>query len=299
MTEDKKKDVDELITECKQKWGKEDERTINFEKLLPDWIVGLDENNHHIFIELLRRFDYYPHDMVITILKKLYNHLITTNEINIENTIYTSIESKSGIVNSSDEYITEFKYCNGINHYMVYDNIWKISDTEWHEISNVVFIDDCSGSGKTFIDYLTVNKGKFIDKSVFLIIIHIMEDALKMINDFSQVSKICIEVIYGNKSAKALDNKIYDFSSEKVKEIVNYESKKVGIPKKEIFGFQNSESLLAFYNNTPNNTLGVFRYNTSNNKAVFPRINDVEPDRFRRNKKIENYNIKIRSSSNG
>lgn len=299
MTEDKKKDVDELITECKKKWGKEDERTNNFEKLLPNWIAGLDENNCDVFIELLKRFDYYPHDMVITILKKLYNHLITNNEININNTIYTSIESKHGIENSSDEYITEFKYCNGINKYTVYDNIRKISNRDWAGISKVVFIDDCSGSGKTFIDYLKANKDKFIGKNIFLIIIHIMEDALKQINDYSKESKICIEVIYGNKSAKALDNKIYDFSSEKVKEIVNYESNKVGIPQKEIYGFQNSESLLAFYNNTPNNTLGVFRYNTSNNKAIFPRLDDVKPDRFKRNKKRENYNIKIRSRLDG
>lgn len=58
----------------------------------------------------------------------------------------------------------------------------------------------------------------------------------------------------------------------------------------DIFGFSKSESLVSFYNDTPNNTLGVFWKNTSKNNALFPRNNERKPAwmRFKSDKKQRN-----------
>jgi hypothetical protein len=81
-------------------------------------------------------------------------------------------------------------------------------------------------------------------------------------------------------------------------------SKLLNIPEKEIFGFEMSESLMAFYNNTPNNTLGIFRYDTEKYKSIFPRKNDKRPlwQRMKEEKEIrkkQNYNAVVRSSADG
>lgn len=69
------------------------------------------------------------------------------------------------------------------------------------------------------------------------------------------------------------------------------ESQKLDLYKdNDIFGFLGVESLVSFFNDTPNNTLGVFWKNTSKNKALFPRNIEEKPAwmKFKENKKQRN-----------
>jgi hypothetical protein len=78
----------------------------------------------------------------------------------------------------------------------------------------------------------------------------------------------------------------------------------MGIPPNEILGFKESESLMAFHNNTPNNTLGIFRFDTKNFKSIFPRNNDLKPNWYkmkceRERRKKQNYISKRGVYKNG
>ena len=55
----------------------------------------------------------------------------------------------------------------------------------------------------------------------------------------------------------------------------------------DIYGYSCTESLVAFFNDTPNNTLGIFWKNTDKNDALFPRNHEEKPAwmKFRENKK--------------
>ena len=52
-------------------------------------------------------------------------------------------------------------------------------------------------------------------------------------------------------------------------------------------GYSCTESLVAFFNDTPNNTLGIFWKNTDKNDALFPRNQEEKPAwmKFREDKK--------------
>lgn len=84
------------------------------------------------------------------------------------------------------------------------------------------------------------------------------------------------------------------------KEVFKKESRELGIKEHEILGFQETEALVAFYENTPNNTLGIFIKDTSKNKALFPRKIDHRPSFMdmknrRERKKDNNYVCKSKA----
>jgi hypothetical protein len=288
-----------LISDCIKKWGSEDERTQLFSELLSSWLDNVSVENRPLFIELLKKFCYYPHDITNQLLGTLYQRLLSEKDVSMTNTIYTSIESSTGIVNSSDEYVIEFKHYNRISKYLFFDNIRKISEDQWEDIHNIVFIDDCSGSGDTFYKYLQRNKQLFVNKQVYLITVHIMEDAYNKIKGLEIESNLKIKILYGVIQKKAFAESLAELSCAEAERIYINESKKNGIPRNHILGYENSESLMAFYNNTPNNTLGFFWYDNDNHKSIFPRQDDVKPPWYMKNKKKErnaqNYNNKIRS----
>ena len=76
------------------------------------------------------------------------------------------------------------------------------------------------------------------------------------------------------------------------------ECKNIGVNPQYSLGKDESEGLVAFYNNTPNNTIGVFWQDTGNNKAIFPRdygalpVWEMTPKEMKKRKKerkINNY----------
>lgn len=293
-------DATTVINDCIERWGGEDERTKTFSELYREWLDNIEEENKQFIIDLLHMFCYYPHSKTNFWLKELHNRLITEHKITDDNTIYSSIESKSGICNSSDEYANDYKLYNNISKYIFYDDIHKINSRQWAVIENVVFIDDCSGSGKTFTDYLKLNLNLLQSKNIYLIAIHVMSDAINHINDFAKESNITIEVINAVTQDKAFNHNFESYDNQKVKELFINASKKLGIPGNHILGFDKCESLLAFYNNTPNNTLGLFWYDTKYNKSIFPRKNDKRPSWYSlkedtKERSTLNYNVYARS----
>jgi hypothetical protein len=287
-----------------EKWQKSlelDDRLEYFEDEFERWIEQIPEEVIPTVIILLDNFEYYSHSVANEWLYKLHKVLLEKYQITNEDTIYTFLKSKDGISNSSNDYWTEYKLINNINRNICYENIFGINKKQWEFINNIVYIDDCSGSGKSFLKELETKENIYQNKNIYFIAIHVMEDAIKKINKFSKNKNINIEVIRAVTQPKAFSpvffNKNYEVEKTKIIEA----SKKLGIPKKEILGFKESESLMAFYNNTPNNTLGFLRYDVDNKyKSIFPRVNDKKPSwqRLKQekiNRKARNYNNVVRN----
>jgi hypothetical protein len=78
---------------------------------------------------------------------------------------------------------------------------------------------------------------------------------------------------------KAFTKWVFDSEDcEKIKETFCKISRKRGISKSFIFGRDNVQALMAFYNNTPNNTLGLFWMESIKNNPVFCRRKDIIPE---------------------
>ena len=213
-------------------------------------------------------------------------------DVTDENTIYVYIKSNDGQTNSSNDYWNEYKYINRINKHICYENMNAIREKAWEYIENIVFIDDFSGSGKSLTDELKKYPKRYENKNIFFITICSMQISIDKINRYCQKHNINYYPITNEIYNKAFEQEYFENNKKAKKEIFDM-SRILKIPQKKIMGFDDSQSLVVFYNNTPNNTLGFIRCDTNTYKSIFPRNNDPRPSW-----QTMNYSSKRRKNTN-
>lgn len=239
-----------------------------------DWTRDLDENEIELLSMLMSRFNYYSYQSVKAVIKELFDNTIQRFQLSTDDTVVSVVRKKNATISSSIEYWTISSKESGLSREVFIDNLDCLNDAEWNNIKKVLFVDDCSGTGKQFIDFMQrQNRDRsFSGKRVIFIVVEIMEDAEKRIKEEMSKMGIDIEVMYYVSSPKALIKMTKD-----EKNTFFALSKKREINKRYICGYGDAEALFSFYNNTPNDTLGLFWCETKSNKAIFPRNDDQEP----------------------
>lgn len=289
--------------DCLEKWREGealDERLNFFSDHFEDWLIQIPPEYWSTVLVLLHHLSYYTHSCTNRGLQELHNKLTKTSNITDDNTIYTFIVSPDGQSNSSNDYWAEYKLINRINHHICIVDLKCIKHDAWDNyIENVVFIDDFSGTGESFINELKKAPDRYKGKNVYFVTISIMKEAMTEIEKYATSNGLKIFPIYLFCRGKAFDEVFEKEKTEKEKNDIFEMSKKLGIPERQIMGFKNSQGLISFFNNTPNNTLGFIRYDTKKYKSIFPRKNEKKPiwakiDRSK-SRKIANYNNSIRN----
>lgn len=292
---------------CLKKWRNGelelDDRLYEFDNNFENWLEQIPETNRPTVLTLIENIEYYSHKCTNKWLKTLHQRLIESNQnISVQNTIYVFIKSKYGKTNSSNDYWTEYKGINKLNSNICITDMDTIDEEFWKYIENIVFIDDFSGSGKSFTDELEKCPNRYKGKNIFFVTINIMLSATKKINDYCKEKGINVVLLSAFNQEKAFERDLFENNS-KAKEEIKIISKKFDIPKNEIFGFRKGEALIVFYNNTPNNTLGIIRYNTKQYSSLFPRKDETIPDwakmqREKIKRQNANYNNKVGDAIN-
>ena len=239
----------------------------------PAWIDQMTENMREIIETQMDYFDYYSHETVNEFLKILHGMIQNIEDISFDNTVYTVLSSQSGRINSGNYYLIEYKEINKISKHVVFPSFWKLID-KLSYVNNVVLVDDFCGSGNTLIDFLGENLEHLKNKKIYYLIIHAMSTALDEIEVFSKQNSISITVLYCNCTDKAF---LRSYTLRSRKEEYIEEAKKIGISNAYILGFKHTEALIAFYNNTPNNTLGIYWNKAKGFTPLFSRNDDRRP----------------------
>ena len=267
--------VSDIFYKCIEEWAKEefDERINKAIDNFDEWIQGFDDEEDEIVGELMDRFCYYSKSKVISILRDLNEQAISKYRISNQDSLVSVVRKADGKGNSSYEYWLKHKELSGLSWDLYYDSLVDIDDTYWPNINKIVFVDDCSGTGTQFTDFLERVEQEFIDrkkkktlkgKEIILLTVHVIEDALNNIQNYAQKKglKIYVEYYWCDKKA---------FSNKKQQIIDRFIELSKRRKVKDIRGFKDAEALIAFYNNSPNDTLGIFWCNTKENMALFPR----------------------------
>lgn len=200
----------------------------------------------------------------------IINFLIIIQDIN--EVVFTKIIKEQGIA-FSDILFTTFWLKNNISN--AENNILGLLEAGQIP-KELVIVDDYSGTGKSFIK--TVNKmlqtnGEVKNSQVYFLTLHITERALKMIREYEKELGIPIKVFY-------LDCTEEVFKTDYIYNKIEAEYKKRDyikicerqeVKENYILGYEDVESLITFYYNTPNNTLGLFWQNLGEFVALFPR----------------------------
>lgn len=260
---------------CLQKWNSEDDRIQYFKDHFDEFNNSLTEELGDCMDLLMKKLDYYSHKSINQEYKRLHTRLLEEYDLNLDDTIFTVLKSQRNTFNSSYEYMIEYKLINNINKHCIIPELSDWYDKEnWNNINNIVFIDDFCGSGKTFCDYIETIKDKLLCKILFYVVVHIMEDGLDEINKYAKQNKINIIIVCNNIKRAAFSS---DKNLEEKKDVFEKECRKKYISKKDIFGYEQTEALVAFFENTPNNTIGILRKDTGKNRALFPRKIEKKP----------------------
>ena len=123
----------------------------------------------------------------------------------------------------------------------------------------------------------------YLDKEVILLVIEAVEEAKLYIKSELEKEGINIKIMAYTTKEKALKSLL-----EEEKKMFLDMSQKRGISLKYILGFEEAEALMAFYNNTPNDTLGLFWFTSKENNPIFPRKLEEKPQwKFDREEKIK------------
>ena len=289
--------VDELLSECLTKWQGKYEMDSKLEDVsgkFKSWEQQIPDKDKELIYSILRNLEYYSRAKANNYLEELHTKLCSYNnpdkkKLTDNNTVYAFIKDKDGQTNSSNDYWTEYKSINGVNRHICYEDITKINAEQWDSIDYIVFIDDFSGSGDSIFKEIEKFKDTFSDKTIYFLTLTIMEQALEAINQVSENSNFEIIPIFIDKQGKVFCRDLFN-DNEKERESLCNLSKKLRIPKGDRLGYKESESLVAFYNNTPTNTLGIIRYTTEKYIPLFPRHNDEKPSWQKSAKKKEDQN---------
>lgn len=266
--------VDEIFMECVDKWATTelDDRISQAIDKLNDWIKNFNDEEKSVLCNLLKKFSYYTYNNICSIIKELSDETKEKFTVCNDNSVISVIRKKDGKLGSSSEYMLLHRLVSGLSKNIYYDSLDGIKENEWLNIKNVIFVDDCSGTGKTFVEFLKVQKKTFSNKRIILIVIEMMEESQNYIKNYAVKSGISIEIIAHDVKGKAFENE-----KDPERDVFIELSKKQRIVGSYIRGYKETEAIMAFYNNTPNNTLGLFWFPTERNIPIFPRELDERP----------------------
>lgn len=294
------------LTSINDKWSSDyDKRLIDFDKKIDLWLNHIDEKDVVYFLKILDNFTYLTAGSCQMRCNEILHKVIMETQqhgISIDEVLFVTVESSSGIKSGGDNLrsdLTRRNICEIKNKQIVAScSNYKFSESPQYKA--IVFIDDIIGSGITI--WGTIKK--FMEKIEAEISspIKLYCTALLLTHKgINHINKNCKR--YGYQLNWIIDDEwiqypAFEKESQEFKIFEPYEriiNDCIGEPNKSFFmGFEKARLSVAFYYNTPNNTLSTFWCKTKFNFPPFERKGN-EPkhlsiDELKNKKKISDAN---------
>lgn len=271
------KDCNDYTEYCLEKRkDASDEVLVRFYSCRDEWLKQIPLPYVDTVKTLMNNIVYFTHKEVNEFFPLLHRKLLENSIVTNDNTVYAFITSKKGHSNSSINYWTEYTLINSISKCICYVNLNKINEVQWSHIDNIVYIDDFSGSGSSFISEVNLHSELFVGKNIFFVTIGIMDQAIHSISSYAKKTGFKFIPVFIIKQEKAFAGKLFA-DNENARMQIESMSKYFGICDDYSMGYKGTEALIAFYNNTPNNTLGFIWWNKA--KSYIPLLNRNEDER--------------------
>lgn len=259
----------------------------------------------NILLRMLGEYRYYSRKYIENILKNFYKYLVP--RVRESSTIYSPISSEKDFtrMNSSHFYLQKFLEINELSNehainlsslYLEVDNKYlKRTLSHYNEkskgtdikhkkeitriynklkyIDTVVFIDDFSGTGDTIKKFLKIAADMLKDKQVIVFVIHVTDRAKTNINDsFKKFGYRNAKLKFENES-KGFFESYEELKEERIK-LLKFEQEV--LESKHPLGFKETEALVTFYRNCPNNTISSYWWDENKDwHALFQRKNKI------------------------
>ncbi|TKH45736.1 hypothetical protein C1I60_04565 [Paenibacillus terrae] len=294
--------INEAVGVFIEKYGQEERYTKDIESKVVSWLENTNlEEVKEILLHLFSEFIFFTKLEIKEMLKRQLEDVLDS-EI-LENICIIPMVSKGGIANSSFDLTMLLKEVIKENDIELYKDTIKVGLNQIDaDISTLVFFDDISGTGGTIVTFLRENKSYLIGKKIIIRLIVITETAKKIIDEYLVTqTELDVKVIAEYKYDKIF--KDHKFLNDSHKKLINdFEETIWGKGNQNIMGFRDSQLLIGFSHNIPNNTISSFWYHTDFSgkreewNSLFKRYTQL-----RRNKKNtrSKQNLSVKRKSGG
>lgn len=262
-------------------WGNDRDCEI-FEQEVDKWINQFTEEQTPLLLNLLKKFRMYRGHYYDLCVKKLFKLFV--DKYSNWQTIarFFEVKKDSNRVNNSDAFFLDFWRINELKQFCK-TNVKETFEAN-HSLQQIVIVDDFAGTGKTIKDYLTTIIGSYPsikEKKIVILLLACTNFAEQALLDFSYSKGLKLDIIYEKKYDKVFISDATTTQAEVEESKKNYLSicKEIGL--NYALGYEDTEALIAFDYNTPNNTLGIFWEELYNEdtllfKGIRPRKTYIE-----------------------
>lgn len=283
------KKIEAVVSKCKKKWGI-DSKTANLMNLVDNWFDNIDQNDREIYLRLLDNFNYYTKESEGKYAKFVVKKIKEIDPLISESIIVPLLKQEEGI-SGAYKLVRSIQIAGGLNTALCPTSLATFEEEfDLNYIRNIIIVDDIAGTGNTLVKNFNYMKNKypnfFIDKNIYLtclVTTKIAKSEIKknLKNDYTRYwTYHFIKKSFDENNIFKGDRCIY--AKEKVKK---YELKLSNSGHSDIFGYKQSEILVAFSDNTPNNTLLSFWKEKDKWNPIFPRAKTTSCPAWVKNKK--------------
>lgn len=162
-------------------WGNNEECR-NFAMRIDKWLNQFSDSEKPLMLTLLKHYSYFSERQVGTKVVELYEKFKTTHKID-ETFIFSQIQKEFGI-GYSDIFFTSFWSKNNLYEQVEKNILDLISNGQIPE--KIIFIDDYTGSGDTFINFIQKLCGinaNFSNSQIYFLVLQASSIGLKNIYD--------------------------------------------------------------------------------------------------------------------
>lgn len=282
-----------------KRWFTDNDDCVAMEKHIDCFLGQFPASLQPIICKLLDKYDFYDEfpqeelfDNYKTRLKKFINYH------NIDDYVITMPFDKES--HNSYSFSTIFK---GFDYSGVGTFLLRISDAEFSKFKNIIFIDDYSGTGKSFIEFYN-SKKELISKNtnVFFLPCLITRLAEQNIGSSSIRDLVTLSNDVSNvRHAKFLEEQCI-LTDIEIEQLVDYSVDSLRITKSLVRGYENTEDLLSLSYMTPNNTIALFWWVKNSlyfplfRRNAFGQRNSIKHPRFKYDF-IKTYNESIKANT--
>lgn len=263
---------------------KYDRKLRDLDNKIEKWISQFSEEHRNIFLSLFTHLKYFDRENITEWYCRAYEEYKKI-EPDYKDTVFIPVCSFGGVMNGAIHMLEAFDNADldipkkrsapqPIEFYHAFDI---------KSVKNIVLLDDIVGSGDTIIDFILRYRKEtpelFLNKNIYIFSVVSLERGKQRVetdlnylgykNSF--ITKYVIQKAFGS-------NTIFKNDKERsqVKKIVKSYEEQIAPKKHFIMGYKGGEALVAFYFNTPNNTLATFWESCENKPwfSIFPRKKD-------------------------
>jgi hypothetical protein len=247
------KEIESALIVQIRKW---EEIPISQEKI-ENWLSNFDNNKDRIVaLTLLDRLKYITNLNLKPFLKSSYNSLLSF--LNADDLANCNISSIGNITSGSTHLAKLFQEENGIKekYFRPFENLKSLTKENGKK-DTLVLIDDFIGSGNTYIEWYDENSA-LLDSFTQVIYVTLIgfEKGIKNIEQKRKSTKVVVADILNNNQ-QVIDGTLFDQKEkQEIIELLDKYSMRIG--SEYVYGYDNCQLLMAFEDNIPNNTLGIF-----------------------------------------